>query len=353
MSSYRILEDEVLSKAEFAQRAEVVQESSLESHPLAALRAPDPETEPAATQFEAIGIGKPLTILIRHVYTGKHPKSLIGGGREMCVVTGLKDYSVFAASSRAINFLQKDIRPRTHFKAPSTFTGGTSVVAYSPAVVTDSLHFTVEMAFDRFPDKLMGTISAALGSLAGIPLMVPAQGALLAASSVLKIGSDWADALIDGRASFSVTDTLDFNIPGVAQPRADFRVMCRADFDPSGFRYDPQRGLVAPGGTLYDGESPYVVVSLDGATRKSLEKFSATVATAEVLKQFFSMRDGAEASVEALLSAFKLANDLKFRDQAKELAASMEAEPDPAKKSGMQKRLDALKKNILSPELKL
>lgn len=78
----------------------------------------------------------------------------MGSGKQMAIVTGLKDYSVFAASSRAVNFLEKNIKPRTRFKAPSTFNDGTNVVAYSPAVLTDSFHFTVEMAFDRFPDGL-------------------------------------------------------------------------------------------------------------------------------------------------------------------------------------------------------
>jgi hypothetical protein len=353
MGAYHLLGDRVVNKGEFVELVPIELEGAAESGPLASLRAANPEASPGATQFVPIGPGLPLTILIRHVYTGTHPRTFWGGGRPMCVMTGLKDYAAFAPTSRAINFLEQGISPGHHFVAPSTFNGGTNVVAYSPAVVTDSFHFTVEIAFDRFPDELMQTIATGLTSLAGIPMMVPVQGALLAAGSILKIASDWADALIDGRATFSVTDTLDFNIPGSVPPSADFRLLCQPDFDPRGMTYMPGQGLKTGSGALYDGASPYVIVSLDGAVRKGLEKFSATVATAAQLRQFVAMRDGGEASVEALLSAFKLANDIKYRDEAKELIEQISAETVPNRKAEMERRVDALKKNILTAELKL
>jgi len=354
MPVFRVLGDRVLTRAEFvAQRSDaVILESTAEAHPLAESFAAPTEVDsaPGATQFEPIGPGRPLTILIRHVYTGKHPKTVLGGGRDMVVVTGLKDYATFAASSRAVNYLQKNIKPETNFGAPNVFTDGTNVVAYSPAVLTDSFHFTVEIAFDRFPDQLMNTISKGLGSLAGIPLMIPAQGYLLAASSLVKIGSDWADALVDGRAVFSITDSIDFNIPGVAPSAADFRVL--ANFDASGLRYVPGKGLVGADDKPYAGEEPYVVISLDGAARKNLEGFAPSIATAAVLKQFFSMRDGAEASIDAMISAFRLANDLKYRQEAKSLQAAIAVESDQKKKGELTARLEAVNKNILTTELK-
>jgi hypothetical protein len=49
--------------------------------------------------------------------------------------------------------------------------------------------------------------------------------------------------------------------------------------------------LKTAAGTLYDGDEPYVVISLDGAPRPNLEHFAPTVAAAGVLKQFFNMRN--------------------------------------------------------------
>ncbi len=358
MAVFRILGDQVLSKAQYLNQISTARSGleageTLAAHPLnAAFAAPGGlETTPAVSQFTPIGVGKPLTILIRRIYTGRHPgKGLLGSAKQMAIVTGLKDYSVFAASSRAVNFLVKGVGKKTHFTAPPTFTDGTNVVAYSPAVLTDSFHFTVEMAFDRFPDGLFELISKGLSGAAGIPLLMPAQGYLLAASGLVKVGSDWADALIDGKAAFSMTDTLDFNLPGVAPPSADFRVM--ADFDATGMTYDPAKGLRTASGEIYDGDDPYIVVSLDGAERKNLASFAPTVATAAVLKQFFNMREGGEASINAVLEGMKLLNDMKHRGEAEAVKKQLDAAAG-AEKAELQKRLDALNKNIQSDALKI
>ena len=360
MSTYHILGNELIGKAEFAGRLSAQPKGGLESketlegHPLAAAFASPSalESSPAVTQFVPIGIGKPLTILIREIYTGRNPtKGFLGSTHKpMAVVTGLKDYSVYSASSRAVNFLQSNIGPRTRFTAPSTFSDGTNVVAYSPAVVTDSFHFTVEIAFDRFDGGLFELISKGLSAAAGIPLLMPAQGILLAAGGLIKIGAELAEGLADGKATFSITDTLDFNLPGVAPPSADFRVLC--NFDARGMRYDPGNGLTAADGSAYLGDEPYVVISLDGAPRKNLESFASTVATASVLKQFFNVQNGSEVSTKAVLEAMKLANDMKYRGQAEviktELAGAAEA-----RKADLQGQLDALNKNILTEALKV
>ena len=355
MAVFQILGDTVLTKREYLER---ISEASPEStagqesvgrNPLGGDFATlsDVDEMPGAAQFEPIGPNKPLTILIRYVYTGRHPRTLLRGQRPT-----LKDYSMFAASSRAVNFLENSVGPNFNFRAPNAFQQGTNVVAYQPAVVVDSLTFTVEMAFDRFPDQLMNTIFSALTAAAGIPLLIPAAGYLLAASSLLKIGSEWADALTDGRAVFSATDSLDFNIPGALPPSADFRVMTHG-WDASGLKYQPGKGLVTRSGTPYDGDEPYVVVSLDGAERISLNGFAPTVATAGMLKQFFNLRDGAESSIEAILGALRLANDMSYREQAKALKSAIDKEPAGQRKSSLEERLTALQKNILNEDLKL
>lgn len=353
MASYRILRGDVLSNAEFATRVtSVVLEAAPLPDPMMEATAPPEavETKPAVTQFVPIGIGKPLTVLIRDVYTGVQPKSVFGGGKPMVVVTGLKDYSIFAASSRAVNFLLPDVAPHTRFQTPSVFTDGTNVVAYSPGVLADSLHFTIEFAFDKFPEGLFSTISSALGTLAGIPLLMPAQGYLLAAGTLISTGSTWADALIDGKATFSITDHLDFNVPGVPPPAADFRVLCH--FDASGMKYDPGKGLLNRDGTIYAGDEPYVVISVDGAERKGLASFTPTVATSAILKQFFNMRDGAQASAQVVVDGLKLVSDMKYRTDAMDLQTQVSAEKDADEKKKLQDRLEATLKNITNAELK-
>jgi len=360
MAVLRILGDEVVSKSRYLSQAQsgpaLEALADPRSHPLkSAFAVPGLEAEsgPGATEFAPIGLGKPLTILIRDVYTGRHPKKGVfgGGGKHMAVVSALKDYATFAPSSRAVNFMEKDIAAHRRLKAPAATSAGTNIVAYSPAVLSDQLHYTIEMTFDRFPEGLFDAISGAFKTAANLPVLLPAQNYLLAAGGVIKIVSDWGNALADGKAAFSVTDTLDFNIPGSIAPSADFRVLGSEEHE--GLKYDPGRGLLKADGKPYDGDEPYVVVSLDGAPRPALETFAPTLATAEQLKQFFAMKDGAEASIEAVVEGLKLANDLKYRNQAKALKAALDIEPDGPKKQEMQRRFDALQNNILSAELKL
>lgn len=351
MVAFKILGEEVVTRSDWMER---VQGGEIaQSVPAAkALAGLEGETVPGATQFQPIGAGKPLTILIREVYTGRHPKKGIfgGGGKQMLVTTALKDYATYAPSSRAVNFIENGIEPKKRMRAPMASSAGTNVVSYSPAVLSDQMLFTVEMAFDRFPDGLLNTISSAFGAAADMPLLLPARDYLLGAGAVVKLASDWGDALMDGRAAFSMTDSIDFNVPGVKPASADFRVLGSEEH--IGLRYDPATGLTSKSGAPYDGDDPYVIVSLDGAERKSLENFAPTLATAEQLKRFLAAKDGAEASVDALLGGLKLANDMKFRGEAVRLQAEISAETDAAAKAGKQQRLDAVVRNILTPELR-
>ncbi len=350
MTSFRVLGDKVVTKSEYLDdlRTNPDRPSAFEGQFLEETVPP-----PQVTQFRPIGMGLPLTILIREVYTGKHPKKgvLGGGGKAMLVTSALKGYASYAPASRAVNFAEPSISPRKTMMAPSAANAGTNVVAYSPAVLTEQMFFTVEMAFDRYPEGLLNTVSSAFTGAANIPLLLPAREFLLAAGGLIKITNEWAEALIDGRAAFSMTDTIDFDVPGVAPTKADFRV-----FGSDAHRdltYKPGVGLVSSTGTRYDGDEPYVVVSLDGAERKSLESFAPTLATAEQLKKFLNARDGTEASIEFLLEGIKLANDITYRKEAQELAEQLKTEPDGPAKEAKTKRLEAVKKNILSKELQL
>ncbi|MGO4123857.1 hypothetical protein AB4Z01_05625 [Inquilinus sp. YAF38] len=303
--------------------------------------------------FTSVGLNKPLAILISHIYTGKYPRAgLFGGSKDLAVVTGVKDYAVFAASSRAINFLKQNVESRSSITS-SAFEAGTPLVSYQSAVVTDSQTITIECAFDNFPEQLVDKVGDALLAAAGIPLFLPWAGYLMTASAVTKLAGGLADALFDGKPAFSFDETLDFNIPGRELPTADFRVLASANFNPTGLRFDPKRGLVDATGKPYQGDEPYAVISLDGAERPKLEGFAPTVASAAVLKRFFNMRDGGDASVEAVLDGLKLLSDSKYRLEADALKKRLSNLPDgDAQRKGMEERYKALVKNITDDRLK-
>lgn len=370
VAQFHILGDELVSKGRFMEQAASIEGLSsggtltLPSGRTVGINdiavAPDlafgtaEDGKTLVTEFTPIGPNKPLTILIQHVYTGKYPKGgLFGGPKDMAVVSGVKDYAVFAASSRAVNFLKQGVKQRSGVVAPSAFEEGTPLISYQSAVVTDSQTITIEGAFDNFPDALVNKIGDALASAAGIPLFLPWAGYLMTAGAVTKLASGLADSLFDGKPAFSFDETLDFNIPGRELPTADFRVLTSNTFNASGLRFEPKRGLLGADGAPYQGDEPYVVISLDGAERPKLADFAPTVASASVLKRFFNMRDGADASVGAVMDGLKLLSDSKYRLEADGLKKTISALPaDDAQRKALQDRYDALVKNITDERMK-
>lgn len=332
---------------------EVVSGQATGGRPGGALIASDESSGGAIVQFEPIGIGRPLTIDIRHVYTGRFPKSggLFGGDKDVALVSGVKDYAVFAASARALNLISRSVKARTSLRG-SAFDDGTSIVLYSPAVMTDSLTLSIELAVDRFPGEFVHQVGRSLKALAGVPLMMPYAGILMAAGEVVRIGSNLGDALFDGRPSFSITEAINFERPGSAVATADFRILSHDPMLAGRHRYKDGIGLVDPSGAPYQGDEPYVVISLDGKPRPHLESFGATVASSAVLERFFALQDGGTASIETLMESVKLASDMRLRGQAEAMKRQIDALPAGRERDRLAMQRESVLKNILSPELR-
>lgn len=343
MGVYRIIGDEVVAEAEFRDRV-----AGLDTIPA-----------PAGTEsvledvvpYVPVGIAKPLTIQIRHVYTGKFPKKggLFGGGaKDVAVVSGVKDYSVFAATTRALNFIHRAHSPHTAIKAPSAFTDGTPIIAYYPALTADSLTLSVELAVDDFPQELVGKLGDAFQSLAGIPLLLPHAGFLLGAGEVIKLVGGLGNGLFDGRPEFEITQPLNFDVPGSAVATADFRLLSQSDLLRFDYKYDDERGLVhKQTDQRYDGDEPYVVISLDGRERPNLAEFAPTAASAAVLKRFFNIGDDVRTPIDTLVEGIRLASDMRYRTKALDVAKAMEKMPaDSDARAALQQQYQALVKNI-------
>jgi len=154
----------------------------------------------------------------------------------------------------------------------TAFADGSALIAYSPAVMSDSLTLSLELAVATLPQELVNSLSAAFNTLAGIPMLLPYAGYLLGAGRLFRLAGNIGHALFDG-INFSVTASIDFDVPGAVPAVADFRVLAGPNFDPTAFRYRDGIGLVDAGGNKYVGDEPYCVVSLDGKATRQLENF--------------------------------------------------------------------------------
>jgi hypothetical protein len=183
------------------------------------------------TEFSRIGYGLPLTILIRDVYTGEHPHTgFFGGDSDLAIVSGVKNYDVFNASTRALNFVCQGQKPRSLLRRPAAFGERSALVAYSPAIMTDSLTVSFELAVATFPQEFVNSISAAFNTMAGIPMLLPYAGYLLGAGQLLKLAGNAGHALFDG-IRFTVSDSINFDVPGSIPAIADFRILTGSNFD--------------------------------------------------------------------------------------------------------------------------
>jgi len=144
MAIYHVLGNSILTGTEFRVKATEVAE-----------RAKFAEANVAG--FTEIGLNKPLTAQIRHVYTGQFPKhSFFSGTKDMLVTSAMKDVSVFNAASRAVNFLRKDVGANSGFDSPAATEQGTPLVWYTPAVTSSSTILTLEIVLMSFRTSWSG-----------------------------------------------------------------------------------------------------------------------------------------------------------------------------------------------------
>jgi hypothetical protein len=355
MTVFRVLDDYIISESEYEPKQkeltaffnERATGKKVEPFPLSGgrvLATTLPHTPDPKVPFTPLDRGKPLTIMIRDVYTGKYP-GLLG---DIAVVSGLKNFDILNAASRALNFLEQKQKQHTLLARPSAFSYGSALVAYSPAILTDSLTVSFELAVAIFPKALTDALSSAFSSLAGIPLLLPYAGYLLGGGQLLKLVGTAGHALFDG-IRFHIDEQINFHFAGSVPTPAGFRIL--AKFDVSQFKYEDGKGIIDADGKYYTGDEPYIVISVDGAQNDDLKSFVPAVASADVLQRFFQAQDGAQVAVDTVVQGLQLVSDLKYRDQAQKLQAKLAAAP-AADKPAIQQQLDAVLNNISMDALK-
>lgn len=309
--------------------------------------------------FTPVGLGKPMAVMIRRIYTGKHPaKKGFGGRKDMLVVSAMKGLGVYEASPRAVNFLTSDVGPKTSVQFQSAMHSGTPLVYYTPALTQADSVVSFEFIFDSFPKDAIDSVSSTLTALGGIPVFAPASASLLAAGTLLKLGAKLGEAIFDGSPEFEATDPITFALPGAPSAVADFRlVVDPMRFDRAILRDYQLRGgdeLVDANGKPYSGECPYLVVSIDGASNREFEKFTPTAATAALLERFYRSQTVSSTVLDGLVEAMKLSNDMRFRSRAESVKKEIEdPKLDPARLQAKIDEYEALRKNILTDALAL
>jgi hypothetical protein len=309
--------------------------------------------------FHPIKYGDPLTVEIRWVYTGKFPKTSWGKkSKTILISSAFKSIQTFDESPRAVNLLREKVQARTDVEW-SAVDRGTPLAFYTPAVSEDATVATIEITFDNFPDEILKKLAGTITAAGAIPVFAPQKIYFLAGSFLVKLLADVGHTVFDGDVVFRATELINFARPGQDATPAGWRVLCRNEdkAEISKLTVGP-KGQLFDGANPYEGDAPYVVLSLDGRAVPKYEQFTATAVSAVLLDKFFGVKDSQEQSLETALEALKVYSDFRFRVQAdrtaKELSSLAPQDPDYAvRKKTLEDELKAAKKNILHDELKL
>lgn len=309
--------------------------------------------------FQKIGPGQPLTIMIREVYTGKYPsRGLFGSKKDMLVTSAIKSITTFDAKPRAINFLKGDVSAKSLLMRPSATEQGTPIVFYSPALLEKSLTLDLSIVFDQFPQEVFATIGDTFKAAGGIPIFLSYSVYLLAAGAIAKIVGTAGEALFDGKPVFTASEPLNIYWPGEIPLQPGFALITDGNVDSidkdfrSKYQVNAAGQVVDKSGNQYNGEIPYIVMSLDGTAHEELTSFAPTAASAAILSRFFGIKDGYAQPLGSLLDAIKLYNDFSFRQEIERLDKQIASLPDGDEKTGLMKKREALAKNILTDLLK-
>jgi hypothetical protein len=311
----------------------------------------------ARIKFEPIGIGRPLIVEVRRVYTGSHPApGWFSESKDMLVTSAMKSIATFNAAPRAVNFLKKGVERKTTLTQVAATSDGTPLVYYSPALTEYNSVLTIEFGFDEFDDTISRMIGQAFTQAAGIPVFASASVYLLAAGAVTKLATNVATRLLDKKPIFEATEPIQFLRAGTTAAKSGFALITQDDLESRTLdesHVNDAGELVNDAGEQYRGPIPFVAVSYDGREVDGYENFTPTAAAATTLDRFYSIRDNEERELSLLMDSLKLYNDLKFRRRADELLAEMGELEDGSEKYNRKKvEYDAAIANIMEDLLK-
>jgi hypothetical protein len=316
--------------------------------------------------FEPIGIGKPLTIMLRELYTGRHPEQgfLWRSPKPVLVTSAVRKYSASEAQPHALNVLTKIKNKHRRLSGPGAAEKGTSLIYYSPAVTSDwkRVLLDVYMSVEDFDDRLFQSIGNACQAASSIPLFLPHSTCLLTAGAITKLAGTAGKKIFDDNPEFRGHDTggLNIGLAGEEPTPAGFRLVTDEDLDEldrdfrTKYHLDPMTGhVVDASGAPYAGEIPYAVISLDGAPDEQLRSFAPTAASAELLARFFRAEENASYPFDTLTEAMTLYNDFVYRTKVDELDAEIARIRDnPGLKETKQSERDAHAANIVNDLMK-
>jgi hypothetical protein len=348
MPIYRPIEGEIVEQTKFISR-QAIARTRLEF-------AEQGEGSGDYRKFDPVDFGKPLSIVLRRIYTGRHPeKHLFSDRKPMLLSSAVKDITTTAAAARALNILKKSVGRNSTFSGPDASEEGTELIYYTPAMASPLITVSLTLMFEDFDQELFDRASKLFGDLARVPIFMPATGYLLGASTVLKLAGNVGSQLVNGHPVLEENMQFDFSFGGGSIPKPGFWILSSGILDVNQFVFDPDKGLIEKSNsTSYAGPDPVLIVTVDGKAINGLANFTPLLASASLLGRFFNQKDGSEVAMDTVLEAVRLYNDLSYRRKAEDTKTKLASLPanSPDRKK-LEEEVQAFNNNIMEKRLQL
>jgi hypothetical protein len=377
MGLYRVIGNRIISEAEVAEKRSQGAFRKLES----ALRARSAEgmmefmgggiaiadiagfgaLPPGSNQvsLEPTGVGKPCLVKFETVYSGKHGGGLFGSRKDMLVTSAMKSLHISTAQARAVNYLESKMGARRVRHLPTPTMPGRPVIFYAPSLVSMSAAVKFEMAFDDIDEEDFDKVAQVLQGMGQLPMFMPYSGFFWLAGQLVNIVKEIGSAIFDGEAEFDAEDTFDLT-PIVGQPfAADLRFyMNERDWQQLEGKYLIRNGvLVDQSGAPYDGDAPYLLISISGQRVPELDGFTPEAIGADIAAKFYSSTKRSTVLLDVLSKSVGLWSEWQYwqdaqRYEAERAAAMAKTPPDQAAADAAKAKRDAAIANIKNADFK-
>jgi hypothetical protein len=126
MPVYRPMGREIVEHSSFITRSQFPTEDNI-SYLIAPV-----EGTGVFRDFDPVGFGTPLNIVLRRVYTGQYPEeSFLSRRKHMLVSSAVRDITTTSAGARALNILKQSVSSHSVFSGPDAAEEGTTLVYYT------------------------------------------------------------------------------------------------------------------------------------------------------------------------------------------------------------------------------
>lgn len=337
---------------------------------------------PARIPLTPVGLGKPLSIRIKSMFSGGnawHRKTGKSGIGDVLVTSAVKNPLFHDAAALAMNYYFPKAQTEQRLK-PLATSAGSDVIFYSPGMVHGSLQVQVQMSFDRFDEERYLRWTKAVGAVAGLPVFavpgphgVGLKALIVAAENAAQVILRSVDRWIDGSNDWISTGSIHLAEAGETQAQSGYVLFYGNDQDhapnvPGGnpgsllfekeFKRRNEQYVVRDGTLRYrdtpdrmvlQGE-PYVLAILNGAKETDLRQWAPTAVTAILADRFLNMEENGSSDLVEILRAY---NDIVMARRISEIDAELDDETlDETTRTTLTAQRSGAFKNLQDDDIK-